>query len=53
MKPYMAIPAVYFLDGGGNLAGMLQGEITQQQFETMISGGSPGACTAGLDCPEE
>jgi hypothetical protein len=53
MKPYMAIPAVYFLDGDGKLAGMLQGEITQQQFETMISGGSPGACTAGLDCPEE
>lgn len=38
MKPYMAIPAVYFLDGTGNLVGMLQGEITQQQFEAVISG---------------
>jgi hypothetical protein len=40
MKPYMAIPAVYFLDPEGNLAGMLQGEITQGQFEAVISGQS-------------
>ncbi len=37
-KPYVTIPAVYFLDADGNLAGMLQGEITQSQFEKMISG---------------
>ena len=49
MKPYMAIPAVYFLDGDGNLAGMLQGEITQQQFESIISGASSGICSSGQD----
>lgn len=43
MKPYVAIPAVYFLDGEGDLVGMLQGEITQSQFENVISGATPSS----------
>jgi hypothetical protein len=43
MKPYVAIPAVYFLDGEGHLVGMLQGVITQKQFEAVISGATPSS----------
>jgi hypothetical protein len=50
MKPHMAIPAVYFLDSDGELAGMLQGEITQSQFESMISGAASETCSSGQDC---
>lgn len=53
MKPYVTIPAVYFLDAEGNLAGMLQGEITQKQVEGMISGAAPETCSSGEDCPGE
>ena len=32
MKPYMVVPAVYFLDASGALVEQLQGEITVEQF---------------------
>ncbi len=53
MKPYVAIPAVYFFDGAGALAGMLQGEIAQAQLESMISGSQAQGPAPGLENPVE
>ena len=52
-RPFSVIPALYFLDAKGNLIDMLQGEITKQQFETMISGAHSETCSPGEDCPGE
>lgn len=36
MNPYMVVPAVYLLDGGGALVAQLQGEITVEQFKKAL-----------------
>ena len=36
MKPIVAVPALYFLDADGGLVGMLQGEVTKAQVESVL-----------------
>jgi hypothetical protein len=36
-KPMVTAPAVYFLDAQGNILTVLQGEITQSQFEKVLT----------------
>jgi hypothetical protein len=36
MRPMMALPAIYFIDGKGGLVEMLQGEITEAQVSRVL-----------------
>jgi hypothetical protein len=36
MRPMMALPAIYFIDGKGGLVEMLQGEITEAQLSRVL-----------------
>ncbi|MBI4864034.1 MAG: hypothetical protein HY815_27820 [Candidatus Riflebacteria bacterium] len=36
MKPMMALPAIYVLDGKGELRGLLQGKVTAEQFGKLL-----------------
>jgi ectoine hydroxylase-related dioxygenase (phytanoyl-CoA dioxygenase family) len=36
MKPMMALPAIYFIDGKGGLVEMLQGEVTEAQVSKVL-----------------
>jgi len=36
MRPMMALPAIYFIDGKGSLVDMLQGEITEAQVSKVL-----------------
>lgn len=36
LKPVIAVPAIYFLDEGGALVQMLQGEVTTQQIKAVL-----------------
>ena len=36
MRPMMALPAIYFIDGKGGLVEMLQGEITEAQVSKVL-----------------
>ena len=38
MRAIMVLPAVYLLDGAGELIEMLQGEVTMEQFRSAING---------------
>jgi hypothetical protein len=37
-KPFMVVPALYFLDDAGNVLTLLQGDITEKQIEEAIAG---------------
>lgn len=37
MRPIMALPAIYFIDGKGGLVEMLQGEITDAQISAILA----------------
>lgn len=37
MRPMMALPAIYFIDGKGGLVEMLQGEITDAQVSSILA----------------
>ena len=36
MKPFAVLPALYFLDASGNLVGMLQGQVTEEQVKEAL-----------------
>jgi hypothetical protein len=37
-KPFMVVPALYFVDDAGNVLALLQGDITAKQVEDVIAG---------------
>ncbi len=37
-KPFMALPAIYFLDGAGGVYELLQGEVTEAQVSAVLQG---------------